>query len=39
MFRNNVIEPNADYPPLGNQLGPLDVDDCVNVTVEGNRTK
>jgi hypothetical protein len=38
-FRNNVIESNTDYPRVSKQPGPLDVDDCVNVTVEGNQTK
>jgi hypothetical protein len=38
-FRNNVIEKNADYPPYSGQTGPLDVDDCVNVTIEGNEIR
>lgn len=37
-FRNNVIEKNSDYPPVAT-CGATDIDDCVNVTVEGNVEK
>jgi len=38
-FRNNVIERNAEYPPYSGKTEALDIDDCVNVVVEGNETR
>ena len=38
-FRDNVIVENSDYPPYSGKSGPLDIEDCVNVVIEGNESR